>query len=65
LDKILENGTLWIEQAKAIGVTLVLSIVATVIITIIVKVVIGLRPTVEDEDTGLDLTDHGEAGYEF
>jgi ammonia channel protein AmtB len=24
---------------------------------------VGLRPTVEDEETGLDLTDHGERGY--
>jgi len=65
LDKILENGTLWMEQVKAIGVTLVLSIVATLIITLIVKLLIGLRPSVEDEDTGLDLVEHGEAGYEL
>ena len=65
LDKILENGTLWLEQVKAIGVTLALSIVATLVITFIVKVLIGLRPSVEDEDTGLDLVEHGEAGYEM
>jgi Amt family ammonium transporter len=65
LDKILESGTLWIEQLKAIGVTLALSLVATFIITMIVKVLIGLRPSVEDEDTGLDLAEHGEAGYEL
>jgi Amt family ammonium transporter len=65
LDKILENGTLWLEQVKAIGVTLALSLVATLIITLIVKVLIGLRPSVEDEDTGLDLVEHGEAGYEM
>ena len=29
----------------------------------IVKAVVGLRPTQEDEETGLDLTDHGERGY--
>jgi Amt family ammonium transporter len=65
LDKILESGTLWIEQLKAIGVTLALSLVATFIITMIVKVLIGLRPSAEDEDTGLDLAEHGEAGYEL
>jgi len=65
LDKILESGTLWIEQLKAIGVTLALSLVATLIIPMIVKVLIGLRPSVEDEDTGLDLAEHGEAGYEL
>jgi ammonia channel protein AmtB len=25
--------------------------------------VIGLRPALEDEETGLDLSDHGEKGY--
>jgi len=65
LDKILENGTLWMEQVKAIGVTLALSIVATLVITLVVKLLIGLRPSVEDEDTGLDLVEHGEAGYEL
>ncbi len=65
LDKVLESGMLWLEQVKAIGVTLALSIVATIAIAMLVKLVIGLRPTVEEEDTGLDLVDHGEAGYEL
>jgi Amt family ammonium transporter len=53
------------EQVKAIGVTLALSIAATLVITLVVKLLIGLRPSVEDEDTGLDLAEHGEAGYEL
>ncbi len=64
LAKIVENGTLWIEQLKAMGITIVLAIVATVIIAFIVKAVVGLRPTPEVEDGGLDLAEHGEAGYE-
>jgi len=44
-------------------VTLVLAIVGTVIIAYLVKAVIGLRPTVEAEQEGLDLSDHGEEGY--
>ena len=55
--------TAWIDQAKAIGVTLVLAIVGTLVITFIVKALIGLRPTPEEETTGLDLTDHQEEGY--
>jgi Amt family ammonium transporter len=35
-----------------------------VIITFIVKAIVGLRPTPEEESVGLDLADHGEAGYE-
>jgi Amt family ammonium transporter len=54
---------LWLEQVKAIGLTLVLSVVATVIIAYVIKAVIGLRPTVEAEQEGLDLSDHGEEGY--
>ena len=50
-------------QFKAIGVTIVLSVVATVVITLIVKAVVGLRPSTEDETMGLDLVDHGEEGY--
>jgi ammonia channel protein AmtB len=29
----------------------------------IIKAVIGLRPTPENEEAGLDETDHGEAAY--
>ncbi|MDB6167039.1 MAG: amtB 2 [Lacunisphaera sp.] len=61
--KDIVGKSLWIEQLKAIGVTLVLAVVATVVIAYIVKAVIGLRPNTEDEQTGLDLTDHGEEGY--
>jgi Amt family ammonium transporter len=62
LDKIV-GSTLWIEQLKAMAVTIVLSVVATVVIAYIVKAVVGLRPTEEDETQGLDLADHGEEGY--
>jgi Amt family ammonium transporter len=55
--------SLWIEQLKAMGITIALAVVGTVIIAYIVKAVVGLRPTVEQEDTGLDLSDHGEEGY--
>lgn len=64
LFECIQNNTLWIEQLKAMGVTLVLSIVATVVIAYIVKAVVGLRPSLETEDTGLDIVEHGEAGYE-
>jgi Amt family ammonium transporter len=52
-----------IEQLKAIGFTMAISIVGTLLIGSIVKAVIGLRPHAEDEEMGLDYTDHGEAGY--
>ena len=55
--------TLWLEQVKAIGITLALAIGMTLIIAFVVKAVVGLRPTVEAEQEGLDLSDHGEEGY--
>jgi ammonium transporter, Amt family len=60
----LDQSALITGQFIAIGITLAISIIATVVIAMIVKAVIGLRPTAEDEATGLDLADHGEAGYE-
>jgi ammonium transporter, Amt family len=59
------RSTLWLEQLKAIGVTMVLSIGGTIVITLIVKAVLGLRPNAEDEESGLDWIDHGEAGYHY
>jgi len=61
--KDIVGKTLWLEQLKAIAVTLALSIVATVILAFIVKAIVGLRPSVAAEQEGLDLTDHGEEGY--
>ena len=57
------GSTLWIEQLKAIGFTMAISIVGTVVIATVVKALIGLRPEIEEEELGLDYTDHGESGY--
>jgi Amt family ammonium transporter len=43
--------------------TIVLAAVATAGLAYLLKVTIGLRPTDEDEEIGLDLSDHGERGY--
>ncbi|MGC4071776.1 MAG: ammonium transporter [Nibricoccus sp.] len=50
-------------QIKAIGLTIVWSVIATVIIAYLVKAVIGLRPSAEVETAGLDVSEHGEEGY--
>ena len=53
-----------VYQLMDIGATILLSVVGTFIIASIVKVVCGgLRITDEGEEAGLDLADHGEAGY--
>jgi Amt family ammonium transporter len=55
--------TLWIEQLKAMGLTVAISVSATTVIAFAVKALIGLRPSAEAEEQGLDEIDHGEAGY--
>ena len=63
IDAFINSGTLWIEQLKAIGLTLVLSVVATAVIAYLIKFTIGLRPSEEVETLGLDISEHGEEGY--
>lgn len=57
------NGGLAGVQCKAIALTLVISVVATALIAFVVKALIGLRPSPEVEDAGLDISEHGEEGY--
>ena len=54
---------LWLEQLKAIGITIALAVGATAIIGAIVNVLIGLRIAPEIERQGLDINEHGEEGY--
>jgi Amt family ammonium transporter len=61
--KDIVGKTLWIEQLKAIAVTLCLAIIGTTIIAFAVKAIIGLRVEDEVESVGLDLAEHGEEGY--
>lgn len=59
----LKDGLL-MEQFKAVGLTIVWSVVATAIIAYAVKFAIGLRLDPEVETAGLDVAEHGEEGYE-
>ncbi len=61
-DKV-TNGGLLGTQISSVLITIVLSVVATAIIALAVKALVGLRPSEEEENTGLDLVDHGEEGY--
>jgi hypothetical protein len=45
------------------GLTVILSVGATTVIAYALKAVLGLRPTPDAEEEGLDEADHGEAGY--
>jgi ammonium transporter, Amt family len=57
--------TLWLEQLKAIGLTMGLAIVGTAVLAYALKAIMGLRPSAEAEFQGLDLSEHGEAGYHY
>ncbi|MBX7157736.1 MAG: ammonium transporter [Verrucomicrobiae bacterium] len=63
LKSFVENGGLWLEQVKAIGMTIGISVVGTLILGLLVKWSIGLRVSDESEIRGLDLAEHGEEGY--
>jgi Amt family ammonium transporter len=56
-------GTQVVTQIKAVLFTLVFSGVLSAVIYFIVDKTIGLRPSVEDENQGLDITSHGERAY--
>jgi Amt family ammonium transporter len=57
------GSTLWLEQLKAIGVTLCLAVIGTTVIALALKAVMGLRVAEETEMSGLDIAEHGEEGY--
>ena len=59
----LAGHVLWLEQLKAIGITIALAVAGTAIIGSIVKISIGLRAAPDVERQGLDINEHGEEGY--
>jgi Amt family ammonium transporter len=59
------NGRQFVHQIVGVAISWVLSIVGTLIILIIVDKTIGLRVSTAEERTGLDLSQHGEEGYEW
>lgn len=50
-------------QLTGLGATVVWSVVATVIIMLVTKAIVGIRVDGEEEDRGMDLTEHGEDAY--
>ena len=57
------NGGQVVNQLLGVGISWVIAIVGSFIILKIVDVVVGLRVTSEQETMGLDLSMHGEEGY--
>ncbi len=57
-------GQLW-TQVLAVGVTWALAVVMTFVILKVLDAIMGLRVADEDEETGLDLSQHSETAYAF
>ena len=54
-----------LNQAAGIAIAWGISIVGTLVLLFFVDKVIGLRVSPDDEHEGLDLSQHGEEGYDF
>jgi len=59
------NGRQLLDQLTAIGVVWVYSFTVTAIILKVLDMTMGLRVSPEEEELGLDVTQHGERGYVF
>jgi Amt family ammonium transporter len=55
--------TLWLEQLKAIGMTMTFAVGGSAVIAYAVKLLMGLRPAASVEEQGLDDAEHGEQAY--
>jgi Amt family ammonium transporter len=66
-DGLLAGGGLALlgKQAVAVGTTLVFSFTLSYLLLKLVDKLVGLRVTEEEELSGLDLSQHEEAGYSF
>jgi Amt family ammonium transporter len=53
------------SQAAGVGIAWSISIVGTLVLLFAVDKVIGLRVSPEEESAGLDLSQHGEEGYDL
>jgi ammonium transporter, Amt family len=56
------GGALLGKQFVAIGIAVALAVVGTLVIAGILKATVGIRANDEEEDAGLDITQHGEVG---
>jgi Amt family ammonium transporter len=59
------NPAQFFIQLKTVACTAVYSVLCTIILFLLVEKTIGLRVSARDEEVGLDLSQHGEEGYNF
>jgi Amt family ammonium transporter len=54
-----------LNQAAGVAVAWTISAIGTLVLLFIVDKIVGLRVSPEDENAGLDLSQHGEEGYDL
>jgi Amt family ammonium transporter len=54
-----------LNQAAGVAIAWTLSAAGTLVLLFVVDKIIGLRVSAEDESVGLDLSQHGEEGYDL
>jgi Amt family ammonium transporter len=59
------NWGQFLNQLTGVAIAWVISIAGTLVLLVAVDKVIGLRVSPEHESVGLDLSQHGEEGYDF
>src|SRR5262249_44790335 len=59
------NPSLLVTQLIAVGVTVVFVAVGSAVILLLLKAVMGLRVTEDEDQMGLDLSQHNESAYVF
>lgn len=57
------NTKLLAAQLVAVGATIAYSFVVSYVLLKVIDILVGLRVSDEEEEEGLDLSQHGEAGY--
>jgi len=60
---LLGNPAQFLVQAAAAGVSIVFAFGATYLLARILKAVVGLRVSHDEEEVGLDISEHGEPAY--
>jgi Amt family ammonium transporter len=59
------NPAQFFIQLKTVGATILYSVTLTIILYFLVEKTIGFRVKVKEEELGLDLSQHGEEGYNY
>ena len=65
-DGLIQGGSdLMIDQLVAVGATILFSGVVSFVLAKVIDLTIGLRVDADEEEQGLDLSQHAETGYNF